>query len=66
MTVQQLCDILTDFCQAGCAQYEVLHTSGMEIKKVTRAEKVGETVLITSWKRPEEYKDETYGEELVI
>ena len=66
MTVQQLCDILTELCHAGCAQYEVLHTSGMEIKKVTRAEKVGKTVLITSWKDPEEYKDETYGEELVI
>ena len=44
----------------------MLHTSGMEIKKVTRAEEVGKTVLITSWKSPEEYKDETYGEEMVI
>jgi hypothetical protein len=36
----------------------------MEIKKVTRAEEVGKTVLITSWKNPEEYKDEIYREEL--
>jgi len=38
----------------------------MEIKKVTRAEEVGKTVLITSWKSPEEYKNETYGEELCL
>lgn len=63
MTVQQLCDRLTELCHEGCAQYEILHTSGMEIKKVTRVEEVGKTVLITSWKDPEEYKDELYREE---
>ena len=66
MTVQQLCDRLTELCHEGCAQYEVLHTSGMEIKNVTRVEEVGKTILITSWKNPEEYKDETYGEVMVI
>ena len=38
----------------------------MEIKKVTRAEEVGKTVLITSWKSPEKYKNETYGEKVLI
>jgi hypothetical protein len=38
----------------------------MEIKNVTRVEEVGKTILITSWKNPEEYKDETYGEVMVI
>ena len=66
MTVQQLCDRLTELCHRGCAQYEVLHDSGMEIKNVTRVEEVGKTVLITSWKDPEEYKDETYGEVMVL
>ena len=66
MTVQQLCNRLTELCHRGCAQYEVLHDSGMEIKNVTRVEEVGKTVLITSWKDPEEYKDETYGEVMVL
>ena len=48
LTVQQLCDKLTELCHEGLAQYEVLHICGLEIKNITELEVIGETVLITS------------------